>query len=153
VRALLQELPDLPAVVLAERVAWTGSISWFRENVARPTFRPIDPADRLSWSPGDTAQCDLWFPPATIPLEDGSSRSLPVLVVNAAHSRYMLATLLPTRTTEDLLCGMWELLGRLGAVPRRLICDNETGIGRGRRPAARLTIWLSCSAQCQIPSD
>ena len=31
VRALLAELPDLPAVVLAERVGWTGSESWFRE--------------------------------------------------------------------------------------------------------------------------
>jgi hypothetical protein len=107
VRALLAELPDLPAVVLAERVGWTGSISWFRENVARlrPTFAPIDPADRLTWSPGDAAQCDLWFPPAKIPLEDGSTRLLPVLVVTAAHSRYMLATMLPTRTTEDLLFG------------------------------------------------
>ena len=131
VRALLDELPDLPSVVLAERVGWTGSISWFRENVARlrPQFRPIDPTDRLTWSPGDAAQCDLWFPPARIPLEDGSTRLLPVLVVTAAHSRYMLATMIPTRTTEDLLLGMWALLQRLGAVPRRLIWDNEAGIG------------------------
>jgi hypothetical protein len=137
VRALLAELPDLPAVVLAERVGWTGSISWFRENVARlrPQLRPVDPADRLSWSPGDAAQCDLWFPPAKIPLEDASARLLPVLVVTAAHSRYMLATMLPTRTTEDLLLGMWKLLQGLGAVPRRLLWDNEAGIGRGRRPA------------------
>ena len=35
VRQLLAETPSMPATVLAERVGWTGSIRWFRENVAR----------------------------------------------------------------------------------------------------------------------
>ena len=34
VRSLLAEFPDMPATVIAERVGWTGSITWFRENVA-----------------------------------------------------------------------------------------------------------------------
>jgi hypothetical protein len=53
VRALLTEHPDMPATVLAERVGWSGSPSWFRENVARlrPEQRRADPADRLVWSP------------------------------------------------------------------------------------------------------
>jgi transposase len=74
VRALLEEVPDMPATVLAERVGWAGSIRWFSDNVKRlrPEHRPIDPADRLTWSPGDAAQCDLWFPPRKIPLEDGT---------------------------------------------------------------------------------
>ena len=38
-------------------------------------------SDRLVWLPGDAAQCDLWFPPAKIPLEDGSKTLLPVLVI------------------------------------------------------------------------
>ena len=33
---------------------------------------PADPADRLTWAAGDAAQCDLWFPPRKIPLEDGT---------------------------------------------------------------------------------
>jgi transposase len=148
VRSLLQEFPDLPAVVLAERVGWTGSESWFRENVARlrPTFRPVDPVDRLSWAPGDAAQCDLWFPPFKIPLEDGSSTLLPVLVITVAHSRFMLATMLPTRTTEDLLLGMWQLIQQLGRVPRRLIWDNEGGIGRARRPAEGVGAFMGTLA-------
>lgn len=148
VRAMLAELPDLPAVVLAERVGWTGSESWFRENVARlrPQLRPIDPADRLSWEPGDAAQCDLWFPPVVIPLEDRTSRLLPVLVITAAHSRYMLATMIPTRTTEDLLLGMWELIQRLGRVPRRLIWDNEGGIGRRHQPARGVATFMGTLA-------
>ena len=63
----------MPATVIAERVGWTGSITWFRDNVRRlrPEHRPVDPSDRLTWLPGDAAQCDLWFPPKKIPLEDG----------------------------------------------------------------------------------
>jgi len=137
VRELLAEFPDMPASVLAERVNWAGSESWFRENVRRlrPSYRRIDPADRLSWAPGDAAQCDLWFPPCRVPLEDGSSRLLPVLVITLAHSRFMLARMIPSRTTPDLLLGTWELLSELGHVPRRLIWDNEGGIGRRGRLA------------------
>lgn len=137
VRQLLEATPDMPATVLAERVGWTGSITWFRDNVRRlrPEHRPVDPADRLAWLPGDAAQCDLWFPPRKVPLEDGSATLLPVLVITAAHSRFTLATMIPTRHTVDLLLGMWALLQQLGAVPRRLIWDNEAGIGRGKRHA------------------
>ena len=137
VRALLAATPDMPATVLAERVGWEGSIRWFSENVKqlRPEHRPVDPADRLIWAPGDAAQCDLWFPPKKIPLEDGSAKLLPVLVIVAAHSRFVVAQMIPTRKTEDLLLGSWELIRQLGAVPRRLIWDNEPGIGRGQRRA------------------
>lgn len=41
----------------------------------------------------------------------------------------------PTRKTEDLLLGSWELIQRLGRVPRRLIWDNEPDVGRGPRRA------------------
>lgn len=132
VRALLAEFPTMPATVLAERVGWTGSPSWFRKRVAllRPEHAPKDPADRLEHRPGDHAQCDLWFPPVKIPLGSGQFGSPPVLVIVPGFSRLITARMLPTRTTPDLLCGIWSLLsGQLGAVPRRLIWDNEAGIG------------------------
>jgi transposase len=49
VRAILAEHPEMPATVIAERVGWTGSITWFRDNVRRlrPEHRKHDPADRL----------------------------------------------------------------------------------------------------------
>ena len=158
VRALLVTTPDMPATVIAERVGWTGSISWFRGNVRRLRLerRPVDPSDRLTWLPGDAAQCDLWFPPKKIPLEDGTSSLLPVMVITAAHSRFMVAQMIPTRHTQDLLLGMWELLQQLGRVPRRLIWDNESGIGRGKRHAegiAAFTGTLATTLQRLKPYD
>jgi hypothetical protein len=116
VRHLLITTPDMPATVIAERVGWTGSITWFRDNVRRlrPEHRPVDPSDRLTWLPGDAGQCDLWFPPKKIPLEDGTKTLLPVMVITAAHSRFMVGQMLPTRHTEDLLLEMWELLQQVG---------------------------------------
>jgi transposase len=148
VRALLAEFPDMPATVIAERVGWSGSITWFRENVARlrPEHRRVDPADRLTWAAGDAAQCDLWFPPRKIPLENGTSTLLPVLVITAAYSRFVLGRMIPTKTTEDLLLGMWQLLQLLGRVPRRLIWDNERGIGRGPHRAEGVPAFMGTLA-------
>ncbi|WP_150110370.1 helix-turn-helix domain-containing protein, partial [Kocuria sp. UCD-OTCP] len=76
VRALLAEHPMMPATVLAERVGWSGSVTWFRDNLRaiRSEYAPVDPADRLSYRPGDQVQCDLWFPPARIPLGGAQCR-------------------------------------------------------------------------------
>ncbi len=157
VRAILSEHPEMPATVIAERVDWAGSITWFRDNVRglRPYYRRPDPADRLVWEAGDAAQCDLWFPPKRIPLEDGSTALLPVLVIVAAHSRFITGRMLPTRRTEDLLLGSWELIQRLGRVPRRLIWDNEPGIGRGGRLAAGVAAFTGTLATriVQLPPN
>ena len=138
VRELLREFPAMSATVLAERVGWDGSPSWFRKQVAslRPDYAPRDPADRIEYRPGDQAQCDLWFPPVKIPLGAGQYATPPVLVMVSSYARFITAMMLPSRTTGDLLAGMWMLLsGQLGAVPHRLIWDNEAGIGRGNRLA------------------
>lgn len=138
VRQLLAETPSMPATVLAERVGWEGSATWFRRNVARirPDYAPTDPADRIVYHPGDQVQCDLWFPEPKISVE-GRLVMLPVLVMVASFSKFITAQMIPTRSTPDLLAGMWSLLStQLGAVPRRLIWDNETGIGRRNKLAA-----------------
>ncbi|TDL33764.1 IS21 family transposase [Arthrobacter nitrophenolicus] len=148
IRALLQENPRMPATVLAERVGWSGSPAWFRENVARirPEYAPADPADRITYDPGDQVQCDLWFPEIRIPVGAGKARVLPVLVMVSSHSRFIMARMIPSRMTGDLLAGMWQLLGDLGAVPRRLIWDNETGIGRRNSYAAGVAAFAGVLA-------
>jgi transposase len=44
--------------------------------------------------------------------------------------------MIPSRQTPDLLCGQWTLISQLGATPKTLVWDNESGIGqwRGGRP-------------------
>jgi transposase len=138
VRVLLREYPTMAATVIAERVGWTGGKSWFLENVARirPEYAPADPCDRLVHLPGEQVQCDLWFPGALVPDHAGVLRSFPVLVMVAAYSRFIAAVMLPSRITGDLLAGMWQLLSKdVGAVPRTLLWDNESGIGRRGRLA------------------
>ena len=125
VRQLLEGTPSMPATVLAERVGWTGSATWFRQNVAaiRPDYAPTDPADRIVYHPGDQVQCDLWFPEPRIPVGDGRLVMLPVLVMVASFSKFITAVMIPSRTTADLLAGMWSLLSqpaRRGPTPADL---------------------------------
>jgi transposase len=136
IRALLSAHPRMPATVIAERVGWTGSISWFRERVRaiRPEYLPADPVDRLEHPPGRVVQCDLWFPAPKIPVGFGQEAMLPVLVMVAAFSRFIAAVMLPSRHTMDLVAGMWQLLsGSFAVVPHELWWDNEAGIGRRGR--------------------
>lgn len=117
-RALLSVYPAMPATVIAERVGWTGSISWLRERVRaiRPEYLPADPVDRLEHPPGRVIQCDLWFPAPKIGVGFGQE------------------AMLPSRQTMDLVAGMWQLLsGSFAAVPHELWWDNEAGIGRRGR--------------------
>ena len=136
IRSLLTEFPDMPATVIAERIGWEHSASVLRARIAqlRPLFRPADPADRTTYEAGQIVQCDLWFPGKVVPV--GPKATLidpPVLTMVAAFSGFIMALLLPTRTTGDLVAGMWGLLSGLGAVPKMLVWDNESGIGQHRR--------------------
>ncbi|TFD49911.1 transposase [Cryobacterium sp. Hh7] len=87
---------------------------------------------------GFQIQCDLWFPHEDLPLGHDQAAAPPVLVMTSTFSGFIQARMLPSRTTPDLLGGMWSLLQEAEAVPARLTWDNETGIGRGKltEPAA-----------------
>lgn len=138
IRALLAEFPTMPSTVIAERIGWTRSSSVLRSKVAdlRPQYRGVDPADRTEYAAGELAQCDLWFPPVRIPLGAGQAGSPPVLVMTSGFSRFITATMIPSRTTGDLLAGMWQLLESMGGAPKVLVWDNESGIGQKRRLTA-----------------
>jgi transposase len=59
------------------------------------------------------------------------------------YSRWLSAVLIPTRRSEDLFAGWWQLIQALGSVPRVLVWDGEGAIGRWRAGRVELT------SQCQ----
>jgi transposase len=137
IRELLKACPTMPATVIAERIGWSRGITVLKERVAelRPVYLPPDPAGRTSYVAGEIAQCDLWFPPVSVPVGFGQVRKptqLPVLTMVSGYSRWMSAVLIPTRRSEDLFAGWWQLFDALGAVPRVLVWDGEGAVGRWR---------------------
>ena len=131
VRALLREYPTMPATVIAERIGWTHSITILKDRVRaiRPEYRGVDPVDRLVHEPGDTMQCDLWFPAGGVAVGHGQTALVPVLVMTWAYSRFIIVRMIPSRAGGDILAGMWALISGVGAVPKRLWWDRESAIG------------------------
>jgi DNA-binding XRE family transcriptional regulator len=86
IRELLAQWPDMPATVIAERIGWQRSLTVLKVRVRelRPLFAPPDPASRTEYLPGELAQCDLWFPPADVPLGAGQAGRPPVLEARRA---------------------------------------------------------------------
>lgn len=144
IRELLLAYPRMPATVIAERIGWKHSVRTLSGRVAqlRPMYLPPDPAGRTMYEAGEIAQCDLWFPPITLPVGFGHVRPptrLPVLTMVTGYSRWFSAVLIPSRRAEDLFAGWWQLIERLGAVPRVLVWDGEGAIGRWRGGKVELT--------------
>jgi transposase len=148
IRELLRAYPAMPATVIAERIGWERGLTVLKERVRelRPVYLPPDPASRTSYVAGEIAQCDFWFPPIRLPVGFGQVRTakqLPVLTMVTGYSRWLSAALVPSRGAQDLFAGWWQLIEKLGAVPRVLVWDGEGAIGRWRAGKPELT------AECQ----
>lgn len=134
IRELLRNFPEMPATVIAERIGWTRSQTVLKDRVRRLRLEyvPVDPASRTTYLPGELAQCDLWFPPTRVPLGAGQVDAPPVLVMVSGYSRHLMAQMIPSRHSGDLIAGHWALLSQLGAVPKALVWDNEGAVGQWR---------------------
>jgi transposase len=144
IRELLRAYPTMPATVIGERIGWPHSIRTLSGRVAelRPLYLPPDPASRTSYDAGELAQCDFWFPDIELPVGFGQSRTakrLPVLTMASGYSRWLSAVLVPSRQAEDLFAGWWQVIDKLGAVPRTLVWDGEGAVGRWRAGKPELT--------------
>jgi transposase len=131
IRLLLIEWPTMPATVIAERIGWQYSMTTLKDRVRliRPEYLGVDPVDRISYAPGELAQCDLWFPATKVCVAPGQERVLPVLVMMLGFSRFLSAVMIPSRQGGDILSGMWALISQLGRVPKTLVWDREAAIG------------------------
>jgi hypothetical protein len=68
----------------------------------------VDPADRISYEPGDQAHCFLWFPEVRIPVGAGMPRVLPVLVMVSSHSRMLRKAFQSPAPGSPLECAIWR---------------------------------------------
>jgi hypothetical protein len=87
-----------------ERIGWQRGMTVLKDRVRelRPAFMPPDPASRTVYQPEELAQCDLWFPPADIPLGFGQVGRPPVLVMVSGYSRVITARMIASRQGPDL---------------------------------------------------
>jgi len=134
IRELLGDCPRMPATVIAERIGWTRGMTVLTARVRelRPVYLPPDPSSRTAYVAGEIAQNDFWFPDIELPVgfeQTRTAKQLPVLTMVCGYSRMLFARLIPTRRAEDLYCGWWQHLSRLGAVPRVLVWDGEGAVG------------------------
>jgi transposase len=72
-------------------------------------------------------------------LGHGQSGTPPVLVMTSGYSRWRAAAMIPTRNAQDIVLGQWAVICQLGGVPKLLVWDNESGVGRHRGNDPRLT--------------
>jgi transposase len=158
IRALLAEWAKMPAPVIAQKISWPYSMSPLKKRLAaiRPEYVGIDPVDRVVYEPGQITQCDLWFPQPRIPVAAGQDRVLPVLVMTLGFSRFLTATMIPSRQAGDILSGMWQLINRIGRVTKTLVWDRESaigGTGRVSGPAAAFAGTLATKILLAPPRD
>jgi transposase len=138
IRRLLQDFPEMPATVIAERIGWERGMTVLKERVRelRPLFLPPDPCQRTSYRPGELVQFDLWQPDVAIPVGFGQSEKLWVVVAVAGFSRLTAAWMVPTRNAHDVLGGMLKVIGQIGAVPRKAVWIRRAASASGE-PAVR----------------
>ena len=141
IRQLLRDVPDMPATVIAERIGWERGMTVLRDRIGelRPLFVPPDPAQRTWYRPGELAQLDLWQPDVEIPVGFGQTAKLWTVVGVSGYSRLIGALMVPSRAAHDVLGGMLHVIGEFGAVPRKVIWDQEGCIGRIRQGKQVLT--------------
>jgi transposase len=142
IKKLLKDTPRMPATVIAERIGWDRSLTILKDRVRelRPLFLPADPCQRTEYRPGELAQWDLWFPPAKVPLGQGQSAVLPVMVGVSGYSRTIVARMIPSREAHDILLGHLACLLELGGVPRKGVYDNEAALVSRHNGRPTLTV-------------
>ena len=141
IRRLLKDVPDMPDMVIAERIGWERGMMVLRDPIAqlRPLFVSPDPAQCTWYRPGELARWDLWPPDVPIPVGFRQVRKLWTVVGVSGHSRLIGALMVPSRAAHNVLAGMLHVIGEFGAVPPKAVWDQEGCIGRIRQGKQVLT--------------
>jgi transposase len=101
----------------------------------RPRFLPPPRSfQRTCYRPGELAQFDLCEPRREIPVGHGQTRRGYIVTCELPYSRAFAGALVFSKEFEDIAFGMARCLGRLGALPKKLVWDREGAIAPQGRP-------------------
>jgi hypothetical protein len=119
-------------------MGYEGGKSIFDDFVreVRPRFLAARTFQRTIYRPGELIQCDLWEPGEQIPVGHGQRRRGWVVTCEVCWSRAIAGALIFSKEAPDILWGLARNLGRLGALPEKLVWDRESAIAAGGRPTA-----------------
>lgn len=136
IKHLLQEDSRIPGKrirELIEELGFDGGKTilddYLRE--LRPLYERKRTYQRTSYRPGELLQFDLWEPRVEVPVGHGQSRRGWVVTAELGFSRAIAGALVFSKEAPDLLFGMNRCLGRLGALPEKLVWDREGAIHAG----------------------
>jgi transposase len=123
---------------MAGEIGYEGGKSIFDDFVreVRPRFVAARTFQRTIYRPGELVQCDLWEPRERVPVGHGQLRRGWVVTCEVCWSRAIAGTLIFSKQAPDILWGLARNLGRLGALPEKLVWDRESAIAAGGRPTS-----------------
>jgi transposase len=121
---------------MATDLGYEGGKTVFDDFVreARPRFQIRRTFQRTVYRPGELVQCDLWEPREPVPIGHGQTRRGWVVTAELCWSRVIAGALIFSKQAPDILWGVGRCLGRIGALPEKLVWDREAAIAGGGRP-------------------
>lgn len=132
----LRDDPSIQSLRLREQaveLGYEGGKSIFDDYVreVRPRFLTKRTFQRTIYRPGELVQCDLWEPRGLIPVGHGELRRGYVVTAELCWSRVVAGALIFSKEAPDILWGLGRCLGRIGALPEKLVWDREGAIDAG----------------------
>jgi transposase len=136
-RRLLEEWPDIKAPrvteMLREDHGYTGSVDLVRRRLAVLRPRPVRPAQRTGYRPGQVLQLD-WGEMPTRPRIAGRERRIYALVATLPYSGAQTAHFSYDLTAESFLEGHVRIFDWVGGVVRECVYDNlRSAVARRER--------------------
>jgi transposase len=126
-RRLLEEWPQIKAPRLTEILradyGYTGSLRLVQERLRELRPRPVRPAQRTGYRPGQVLQLD-WGEMATRPIVAGRERRVYALLASLPYSGAQTVFFSLDLTVEAFLEGHVRAFEWLGGVPRECVYDN-----------------------------
>lgn len=121
---------------MASELGYAGGKTIFDDYVrdVRPQFLVKRTFQRTIYRPGELVQCDLWEPRGLVPVGHGQTRRGYVVTAGLCWSRVIAGALIFSKEAPDILWGLGRCLGRIGALPEKLVWDREGAIAPLGRP-------------------